>query len=112
MEKAYETYRDQGLMILGINLTDQDELPDIEAFVKEFNVTYPVLLDPYAAVTDGAYRLPGIPMSIFIDRQGKIYQIQIGALTGEQIERLVNELLKRSENTTAPFIGGGNPIDR
>ena len=91
--KAYENYQDQGFVVLGVNLTDQDAMPDIEAFVKEFNVTYPVLLDS-EGVVNGLYSVPGIPMSIFIDREGNIYQVQIGALTGEQIDKSVGELLK------------------
>jgi len=80
-------------MVLGVNLTDEDEMSDIEAFVKEFDMPYPVLLDTEGFV-DELYGIPGIPMSIFIDREGKITQVQIGVLTGEQIEKSLDELLK------------------
>ncbi|MCA0454038.1 MAG: TlpA family protein disulfide reductase [Chloroflexi bacterium] len=91
--KAYKTYRDRKFMVLGVNLTDEDEMSDIEAFVKEFDMPYPVLLDTEGFV-DELYGIPGIPMSIFIDREGKITQVQIGVLTGEQIEKSLDELLK------------------
>jgi thiol-disulfide isomerase/thioredoxin len=92
--KAYEMYRKKGFIVLGVNLTDQDQMPDIMAFVKEFHVSYPILLDVDGAVSGRLYYYPGIPMSVFVDRKGNINQVQIGAMSKQQIEDGVNTLLK------------------
>ncbi len=93
--KAYETYRKNGFAILGVNLTDQDQMPDITAFVGEFHVSYPILLDSEGTVSNKLYYYPGIPMSVFVDRKGNIDQVQIGAMSKQQIEDGVNALLKK-----------------
>lgn len=90
--RAYEAYKDQGFLILGIDLTYQDSIPDVRAFVKEFKMTFPVLLDTSGEVSQG-YRLLGLPLSVFVDREGIIRRIHIGAMTKDQIEQFVGEIL-------------------
>ncbi len=93
--KAYENYQKKGFVILGVNLTDQDQMPDIATFVKEFHVSYPILLDTDGTVSDKLYYYPGIPMTVFVNRQGNIDQVQIGAMSKQQIDDGVNALLKK-----------------
>lgn len=92
--RAYETYKDQGFLILGINLTFQDSIPDVRAFVEEFNMTFPVLLDTTGEVTNEKYRLLGLPLSVFVDREGIIRRIHIGAMTSGQVDEYVSEILE------------------
>lgn len=92
--RAYEAHKGKGFVILGVNLTFQDSLPDIRAFVKEFNMTFPVLLDEEGEVTENLYRLRGLPMSIFVNRSGVIARIHLGGMTGQQIDEFVGEILR------------------
>lgn len=91
--RAYETHSDAGFTVLAVNLTDQDAFEDIQAFVEEFDMTFPVLLDSNGEVSR-LYGLLGLPMSIFIDREGKIARIYIGLMSGEQIDEFVGEILE------------------
>ncbi|MGH2523489.1 MAG: TlpA family protein disulfide reductase [Anaerolineales bacterium] len=45
-------------------------------------------------MTDGLYRLRGLPLSVFVNREGVIARLHIGALTASQIEAYVGEILK------------------
>ena len=92
--RAYEAHKAEGFVLLGINLTFQDSLPDVRAFVQEFHMTFPVLLDEKGEVTQSLYRLMGLPLSVFVNREGIIVRVQIGAMTGEQIDQFVAEILK------------------
>jgi peroxiredoxin len=92
--RAYETHKAEGFVILGVNLTFQDSLSDVQAFVKEFNMTFPVLLDEDGNVTQNLYRLMGLPLSVFVNREGTITRLNLGAMTGEQIDEFVAEVLK------------------
>lgn len=83
----------EGLVILAVNLTAQDTLPEINAFVKEMGLTFPVVLDTTGEVTTTAYRIPGLPSSVFIDRGGRITRIQLGAMTKQQMEEFVATIL-------------------
>ena len=92
--RAYQAHKDEGLVILGINLTFQDSIPEVQAFVDEFKMTFPVLLDETGEVALDLYQMRGLPTSIFVDRDGLIARIRIGAMTGEQIDEFVEDILK------------------
>jgi cytochrome c biogenesis protein CcmG, thiol:disulfide interchange protein DsbE len=92
--RAYEDHKPDGLVVLAINMTFEDSLPEAQAFVKEFHMPFPVLLDDTGAVARDAYRLPVLPMSFFIDRKGVIIHRQIGAMNSKQINTFVGEILK------------------
>ena len=91
--RAYEAHQADGFVILAINLTFQDSLPEAQRFVDEFNMSFPVLLDETGEVTTNVYRLFGLPTSVFVDRSGMITHIQVGPMTGEQIEERVGAIL-------------------
>ena len=92
--RSYEAHKAEGFVILGLNLTYSDSLPDVQAFAREFNITFPVLLDEEGAVAERLYPIPGIPTSIFINRDGTIERIQVGLMSGQQVDRFVEEILK------------------
>ncbi len=92
--KAYEAHKSEGFVLLGVNLTYQDSLPDVQTFVDEFDMTFPVLLDKDGHVTDDLYRLRGLPLSVFVNREGVIARVHVGALTASQIEEYVGEILR------------------
>lgn len=94
LERAFETYKDQGFVILGIDSTLQDKLEDIQLFLKEFSVTYPTLLDDTGHVMRDLYAVPGLPMSVFVDRQGVVTHVHLGALSAEQLDEYVGAILK------------------
>lgn len=92
--RSYEAHKSEGLMILGLNLTYSDTLPDVQEFVNEFDMTFPVLLDKDGQVAEKSYPLPGVPTSIFINRDGTIARVQAGLMSGKQIDKFVVEILR------------------
>lgn len=92
--RAFETYKDRGFVVLGVDLTYQDTVEDIRAFIQAFSVTYPTLLDETGDVTQDLYAVMGIPMSVFVDRQGVVARVYYGALSTEQIDAFVGEILE------------------
>ena len=92
--RTYEAHKTQGFVLLGVNLTSQDSLPEVKTFVKEFKITYPVPLDETGKVGNELYRLLGLPLSVFINRDGVITHIKVGAMTGAEIDSFVGEILK------------------
>ncbi len=92
--RAYEDHKAEDFLILGVNLTYSDTLPDVQAFVKEFNMTFPIVLDNDGAVALRLYQIPGIPTSVFVKRNGTIAWIQVGKMTRQQINQYIAEILK------------------
>ena len=64
IEKMYQTYRDLGVVVLGVNTTYQDSEPDAAAFVREYGLTFPIPLDRDGSVSQ-RYALSGLPTTFF-----------------------------------------------
>lgn len=76
MERLYRDFKGEGLVILAVNL--QEPPGPVRAFVRELNLTFPVMLDPTAAAFR-KYRVPGIPATYLIDRNQFIVGRAFGA---------------------------------
>ena len=97
LEMSYEAYKDLDVVILGVNLTDQDSLKEVESFVQEFGLTYPILLDRDGAV-GLLYQLSGLPTTFFINREGIIRTVVIGGPMSEtSIRSKIEALLKEEQ---------------
>jgi peroxiredoxin len=96
LENAYEQYKDSEVIILGLNVTNQDSERDIPTFVKEFGLTFPILLDRDGSVST-LYQLKALPTSYFVNREGIIRTVVIGGPMSEtfirsKIEALLQEI--------------------
>lgn len=94
IEKVYQAYKDMGLVVIGLNTTYQDSEADAAAFVREFGLTFPIVLDRDGAV-NRRYLVTGLPTTFFIDRKGIIRSIVVGGPMSETlIQTKVEDLLK------------------
>jgi thiol-disulfide isomerase/thioredoxin len=93
LEAAYEKYRDSGLIVLGINATEKDDPQKVAEFVKLHKLTFPILQDKESYVSATLYGMQGLPMSFFIDSDGILRRIQIGAMLPEVVEKYTHEIL-------------------
>lgn len=93
LQQAFERYSDQGLMILGVNLTESDDLDLVGPYREELGLTFPILLDQESRVSGDLYRILGLPSSVFIDRRGTVREIYIGALPLGELESKVRSIM-------------------
>jgi cytochrome c biogenesis protein CcmG, thiol:disulfide interchange protein DsbE len=94
IQKIYEEYKDQGLIVLAVNMTAQDNPLNIVPFVTEYELTFPILLDETGEIS-AAYQLRSLPSSYFIDREGIISEVVIGGPMAEALLRArVEKILK------------------
>jgi len=94
IERIYQEYRDQGLIVLAVNATNQDDLAAILPFVEQYRITFPILLDERGSVSR-SYQLQSLPSSFFIDRRGIIQDVVIGGPMSEALLRTrVEQILK------------------
>ena len=94
IEKLYQEYQDQGLVVLGVNSTIQDEPPQIVPFINQYNITFPILLDVNGEVSN-LYELRSLPTSFFIGRDGVINEVVVGGPMSEALLRTnIEEIIK------------------
>lgn len=90
LEEAHVRYKDQGVVILGINLWDSEE--GAAEFRKIYGQTYPSGPDPRGTIAI-EYGVSGIPETFFITPDGHIAAKFVGPLPMETMETLLVEML-------------------
>jgi peroxiredoxin len=86
IEKVYQDYKDQDFIVLGVNMTYQDDPLAVMPFVNEQAITFPILLDETGAMGN-AYQLRSLPSSYFIRRDGIINEVVVGGPMSEALLR-------------------------
>ena len=71
MQQVYTDYEPDGFVVLAVNNTQQDRREDVENFILEQGLTFPVLLDNTGGVST-RYQVHSMPTSFFIDPEGII----------------------------------------
>jgi cytochrome c biogenesis protein CcmG, thiol:disulfide interchange protein DsbE len=90
LERAWRTYRDRGVVVLGVDMQDTPEAA--REFIRRFELTFPNAPDHGGklAVEYGVY---GVPETFFVDRAGTIRGKHVGAVTDEVIRGALERLL-------------------
>ena len=88
--RAYAEHKNKGFAVLGVSIDDTAE--QLKAFAAEFKVNYPMLLND-EKLEEAYGPIYGVPVSIFIGRDGSICRKQIGEVKKEQLERELKSLL-------------------
>ncbi|MBU0492502.1 MAG: TlpA family protein disulfide reductase [Chloroflexi bacterium] len=91
LEKLSVTYADRGLVVLAVNVGESQE--QVAAFIQEQGYTLPVLLDTTAEAVAYPYRVRGIPTTFFIDREGRIVDTRVGAMSLAEMEQRAAAIL-------------------
>ena len=100
LQHAYELLKDEGLEVVAVSVDaavgslDPVGNPggDVQAFVKEYGLTFTVLRDPQRKI-DSTFALVGIPSTFVIDKRGNIVQKVVGIETWDD-EAHLRELRK------------------
>lgn len=87
LQALYEKYKDQGFLVLSIS---DEGATNVVPYIKERNISYPVLLDPGRKVTE-VYQVDGIPKSFVYDREGKLVAQSIDMRTRSQFQEMLAE---------------------
>ena len=94
IEKVYNEYKDQGFIVLAVDMTYQDNPSEVMPFVEQRGLTFPILLDETGEMAN-AYQLRSLPSSYFIGRDGIIHEVVIGGPMAEALLRTrIEDILK------------------
>jgi thiol-disulfide isomerase/thioredoxin len=91
-ERAYQATKALGVRFVGVAIKNEEQ--DARAFVANWKITYPSLLDPNGKVTLRFRAFPprALPYTIVFDRQGRVAAVYMTALLREDIEPVVRRL--------------------
>jgi thiol-disulfide isomerase/thioredoxin len=85
LQKLYEKYKSQGLIVLGIDVWEFSGVDAVKKFKDDNNLTYDILLGTDTGV-DSLYEVEGIPTVWLLDRDGVITWTHIGFGAGGEVE--------------------------
>lgn len=91
---AYAANKDNGLVIIGLNLQEGRDL--IKPFAEDFGIDYPILIDRDGDVGE-QYHLIGLPSTYFIDANGVIVSIYRGPLEDKVQDTNVQGAIAQTE---------------
>lgn len=96
LKSLYETRKDKGFVVLGIAMDGPETIAQVPTFVQRYQMTFPVLLDDETKVVGVYNPKRTAPLSLLIDKSGKIVKIRSGYNAGDEklIEDEVDALLK------------------
>lgn len=86
---AYEAYRDEGLVIVGVN--QQESAEKTVEFMDEFGMAFPVVLDNRGELQQ-LYQIRGLPTTVFIDRDGRVSARWSGLLTEQVLKEYLEQI--------------------
>lgn len=90
LQKVWERYRDRGVVLVGVNYVDLEDLA--RAYIAEFGFTFPNGPDVEQRIAR-AFRMQGVPETFFIDRNWNLRGVHIGRSTEADLVRQIEELL-------------------
>lgn len=90
IERRYQKHKEKGLTVLAVNVGESPLT--VQGFVRGFDLSFPILLDPEKEVTK-LYNIGPLPASLFIDPDGKIYRKVTGQMSETFIEQNVIKVL-------------------
>lgn len=90
--KLQDKYRDQGVAFLGLSVDDPVE--KLKPFADKYGINYPLLVGlGHEDIQDAYGPIYGIPITVLIDRGGKVCKTHAGLASEGQLERDIAALL-------------------
>jgi cytochrome c biogenesis protein CcmG/thiol:disulfide interchange protein DsbE len=93
LEAAWRAYRDRGLVVVGVDIQDTEAAAS--RFIKQFGLSFPNAPDQKGKVSID-YGVYGVPETFVIDKQGRIRDKKVGAVTEAYLREKIEPLLQES----------------
>lgn len=93
IEKLYETYKDKGLQVFGVNPYDMKRIDRMPAFLENNPIKYPIYMT--GVEIPQSYNVSGYPTFYIIDKAGKVHAsfVGYGPETEEKLTKAIQEVL-------------------
>ena len=92
LKNIYDKYK-ADFDLYGINMTKNDEQTEVKKFVKQYKLSFPILLDLDGKVAE-KFRFNFVPTSFLIDRNGIVVD-SFNVLSAKELEQRIKKLIDR-----------------
>ena len=87
------TYKEKGLSVVGVSM-DDDGWKSVKPFIAENKINYPIVIGNSDLGTQ--FGVSALPVTLLIDRNGKIAESHAGMVDKDAFEREIQVLLKET----------------
>ena len=91
LQQASDADRAQGLTVLAVDYQETNG-GTIRSFLDKLGVHLPALYDAAGQIA-AEYGVVGLPVSVFIDRSGKVSYIQVGQMSNQVLQQHLQPIL-------------------
>jgi peroxiredoxin len=91
LQRAYERYRSQGLVIVGIGV--RDSVGSLRQMTERLHVTFPTGYDEKGSLVAQPYRLYSIPTTVFVGIDGTIKAVVQGRVHTDTLQQYLPLIL-------------------
>ncbi len=91
IEKVYQKYKDKSLVVLGISVGEDRET--VAKYLEKGGFSWIFLVDQIGETFTMRYRGAAFPSSFFVDKDGIIQDVSIGALNEKGLETKLEKIL-------------------
>lgn len=91
LQSFYDQYKKDDFTIIAIN--DGDPAADVLQFQKEYQLSFPIWLDPEYYATEKAFKTLNLPSSFLIDRSGTVRLMWVGEINRKMLDQYVTPII-------------------
>ena len=107
LDRIYKNYGSKEVRVIGIS---QNDKKDTAAFMKQFDVTFPVLLDDSKTFpVSNAYGLTNVPTVFWIAQDGEIQVSSVG-WSRQDMEEIARKAVEVTGDSVRPLFRGDEKI--
>jgi thiol-disulfide isomerase/thioredoxin len=98
LDLVYRRMKSRGVAFVGVDTKDVKS--NAEAFVKDFDISYPIVYDEQGEIAVRLGNLParGLPFTVLVDKAGEVAAVYVGQLTAKDLQGPLDTLI--AERTT------------
>ncbi|MDB4938691.1 MAG: Thiol:disulfide oxidoreductase related to ResA [Labilithrix sp.] len=101
LRRMYEANKAKGFIILAVAMDGPETVANVPAFAKRNQLNFPMLTDEDSRIASLYNPKKSAPLSVLIDRSGKVASIREGYNPGDE-EFLAKDVAKALDVTAAP----------
>jgi hypothetical protein len=86
IEAVYQEYKDRDVVVIGVDIAEPEDT--VRQYVQEGGYSWTFVLDTTGEVSI-IYKVTGIPTSLFLNKEGIIRAMQVGAINKRAMESML-----------------------
>lgn len=95
LQAFYDKHKKDGFTIIAIN--DGDPTADVLQFEKDYQLSFPIWLDPEYYATEQAFKTINLPSSFVIDRAGTVRLMWVGGISRKTLDQYVTPIITENQ---------------